>query len=109
MEKKVKIAAIGPPRRMAALKSVGVRVFEVEDGASGDEKLRELAGDDALSIIFLDETTAENIGVNLISSVREETGKIIMAIPSYEGSEGVTERWLKEAMEHSIGVDLITD
>ncbi len=109
MGEKVKIAALGPHREVIALKSVGVRVFEVEDGADAGKKLQELAAEEAFSVILLSESTAEDIGFELVESVREQTGKVVMAIPSHEGSTGVTERWLKHAMEHSLGVDLITD
>ncbi len=106
-----KIAAIGSGQQMLALKSIGVRTVEVEGDnfAEAGEKLGELAREDGLSLILIGESLAEGIGAHFVADIRESTGKVIMAMPSHEGSAGLTTRWLKESMEHSIGVDLISD
>lgn len=106
-----KIAAIGPRQQMLALKSIGVKTFDYDANRHVEamDKLIDLAEGEALSLILLSESLAEGMGAEAIANIREETGTVIMAIPSHEGSAGLTEEWFKEAMEHSIGVDLISD
>ncbi len=106
-----KIVAMGPRQQMPALKSVGVKTLEydADDHVEAMDKLNDLAGSEAVSVILLSESLAEGMGAEAIAEVREQTGTVIMAIPSHEGSIGLTEKWFKEAMEHSIGVDLISD
>ncbi len=112
MTDSTKIAAIGPRRTMLAFKSIGASVSEVEDEnrQEASKLLEEWAeDDDGPGLILISESLAEGVGAELISDIRQRTGKVIMAIPSHEGTSGLTTRWLKEAMEHSIGVDLISD
>ena len=109
MAENEKIAAIGPRSQVLALKSVGVRTCEVESLSDAKGKLDEMAGDDSLRLILISEELAEDIGAEAVEDIRERTGKIIMAVPSHEGTSGLTALWLKEAMERSIGVDLMSD
>lgn len=108
---KDKIAAIGPRRQVLTFQSIGLKTFEVEDGAHEEavRVLGELAGGDGPGVILISESLAEGIGADFISDIRLNTGTVIMAVPSHEGATGLTASWLKEAMERSIGVDLISE
>jgi len=111
MSENEKIAAIGPRQQMLTLKSVGVRTYELEasDFNEAEDLLNKLASDGAHSLILITEAVAETIGAESVAAAREKSGTVIMAVPSHEGSTGLTEKWFKRAMEHSIGVDLISD
>ena len=109
MSENTKIAALAPPRQMLGLKSVGVKVFEAESAEEAEEKLGDLAGESELRLVLISERLAEQIGAEAMAEMRDRTGKIFMALPSHEGTSGLAETWLKEAMERSIGVDLISD
>lgn len=109
MSENGKIAALGHRGQMLALRSIGVRTIEVDDVSEAGDRLDELAGDGDLRLVFLSEAVAGHLGFEKIAGFRRDTGKIVMALPSHEGTTGLAAGWLRNAMERSIGVDLLSD
>jgi len=102
------IVAIGPRKEIIWLLSVGIEVAPVETEAELAGELASQCRREEVRLVLLSESVAEGAR-ELVSDMRERTGTVIMLVPSWRGSKGITLDWIRHAMEQSIGVDLISD
>ena len=103
-----KIVAIGPRAEMLGLRSIGVELVPVDTPDEMEESLRVQANRDDVRLVLLSETVAED-SRQVVRELRGRKGTVITLIPSHRGSKGLTVDWMRETMEQTIGVDVISD
>lgn len=102
-----KIVAIGPREEIRGLRSVGIDLMPAENASELAAILRERALDVAVRLILVSETVADEAEAT-IAELRERGDAVIMVVPSHRGPKDLTLKWMKRAMERSIGVDMIS-
>jgi len=107
MSEKLKIVAVGPAEELLCLKSVGVEFVELGEAERLQAALRRQAQDPAVGLILVSEALAGQ-QFEAVDEVRRDTGAVLLVVPSYRGSQGTTLKFMKRALEQSIGVDLIS-
>ena len=103
-----KIVAVGPRPEILGLRGIGVEILPV-DGPEGMLKvLRQQVREAEVKLMIVSESVCEGTREQ-VQDLRREHGKPILLVPSHRGAEGVTLEWMREEMEQSIGVDLISE
>lgn len=104
-----KIGVIGGPETVIGFKALGLDTFPVESADEAKKLLREItAEDDSYAILYIQE--------NLAAQIRQEIDKFkdspvpaIILIPGREGSLGLGQQALKEAVERAVGTNILGD
>lgn len=102
-----KIVAIGPRAETVGLRSIGIEVAPAESEQEAAEALRERTGEAETRLLILSETVAEGLRER-VAAIRDG-GTPVLVVPSHRGAKELSFEWMKSAMEHSIGVDVLSD
>jgi vacuolar-type H+-ATPase subunit F/Vma7 len=93
---------------MQGLQMVGVELAPVETPRDLALALVRHADRSEVRLLLISESVAEG-QERLVNELREKTGKVFMLVPSHRGAAGLARRWLRERMESSIGVNLLSE
>ena len=107
MSESAQIIAIGPADELLCLKTLGVEVAVVEDGAGLEEALERQAARAEGGVILVSEAVTKG-QMGVIAGFRARTGLPVLVVPSYRGARGLTLEQMTHALEQCVGVDLIS-
>ncbi|MBS3761838.1 MAG: V-type ATP synthase subunit F [Candidatus Brocadiia bacterium] len=103
-----KVVAIGPREEMKGLRTIGIELVPAERPEQMLETLDEQVKKPEVRLVVVSESVSEGSREELMN-LRLETDTAILLIPSHRGSQGVTLDWIRQEMEQSIGVDVISE
>lgn len=101
-----KMAIIGDGDSITVFKAAGVSAFPAENEVKAKEILRKIAGD--YGVIFLTEELYRPLR-DFLKRFDEQPYPVVLGIPSKNGSTGLGEETLKNAMERALGVDILSN
>lgn len=101
-----KIGIIGAGECVSAFLALGFSVMEATDAASAAAALHAAAKTGEYAVLFLDEALAAAIPED-IARYADEPLPAITVLPGKNGSMGMGEAALKNAMERAIGADIL--
>ena len=107
MAKQLRILALGPREEISGLRTVGIECIGVETPAELEASLKGCVERPEVRIVLVSETVAEG-AQPLADELRRKSGTVLLLIPSYRGAQGRALDWLREKMELTIGVDLVS-
>jgi vacuolar-type H+-ATPase subunit F/Vma7 len=108
MSEDLKIVAIGPRSEMLGLQSIGVELISVDNQEEMAESLRVQANREEVRLILLSETMADELQEE-VEELRGRKSTVIMLVPSHLGAKNTTMEWMRETMERTIGVDVLSE
>lgn len=104
-----KIGVIGGPETVIGFKALGLDTFPVENADEAKKLLREItAEDDSYAILYIQENLAAQIHQE-IDKFKDSPVPAIILIPGREGSLGLGQQALKEAVERAVGTNILGD
>ena len=103
-----KIAVIGSADSVIGFKALGLDTYAVENGEEAKKTLHEITKprEDEYAIIYMEETVAAEIQSE-IRKYDEKPSPAIILIPGRNGSMGIGQAALNEAIQKAIGSDII--
>jgi V/A-type H+-transporting ATPase subunit F len=99
-----KTAIIGNLDSILAFKAGGVDAYGVQNASQAKEMLKKLAKDYA--VIFITDDFAMELD-DYLKRFLESAYPIVVPVPSKNGSNGYTNKKLKEQMDRALGVDIL--
>ena len=100
-----KIAVLGGLDTVLGFKALGLDAYPVTDVTEAKKKLRELTAPGAdYAIIYVEETLAAEM-MPEIDKFKDDPTPAIILIPGREGSLGLGQAALKDAIERAVGAD----
>ena len=99
-----KAAIVGSGDGITVFKAAGVSTFPVEDEKKAKDILRKVAKE--YQIVFITEDLARPLK-EFLKRFDEEAYPVVVSIPSGTGSQGYGMEVLKDAMERTLGVDIL--
>lgn len=110
MAKHKRIIAVGPVEEVRGLKAAGVEVVDVDKASAMAKAIEPYLADEDTAMIIVSEALLEGESdFAVITAMRRKTRAVIMVVPSYLGSKNLTFSYMKQALQQSIGVDLISE
>ena len=105
----LKIAVIGGKDTVIGFKAVGLEACPATNAAEALYALRELTKEGSeYAIIYIEEKLAQEIS-HEISKFKDSPTPAIILIPGREGSLGLGQNALKEAVERAVGTNILGD
>ena len=106
----LKIAVIGGRDTVMGFKALGLDTFPAADSAEAGRILRKLTreSEEEYAIIYLEETLAQELSAE-IAKFKDSPTPAIILIPGREGSIGLGQTALKEAVERAVGTNILGD
>ena len=106
---KLKIAVIGGNDTVIGFKAVGLEACPAASAAEAHKALRELTkeGND-YAIIYIEEKLAQQLQHD-IDRFKDSPSPAIILIPGREGSIGLGQNALREAVERAVGTNILGD
>ena len=102
-----KIGVIGGRETVMGFKALGLDVFPVDSETKARQTLRHITtGDTDYAIIYVEETLAGALK-HEIDRFKESPTPAIILIPGRDGSLGLGQSALQEAVERAIGADIL--
>ena len=104
-----KIAVIGGRETVMGFKALGLETWPAANAAEAGPILRRLTRDsEDYAIIYLEETLAQELAAD-IGKFKDSPTPAIILIPGREGSIGLGQTALKEAVERAVGTNILGD
>jgi V/A-type H+-transporting ATPase subunit F len=100
-----KIGVIGDPVSVLSFKAVGLDVFPCEDGSEAKKLIRRLA-ENEYAILYVTEDLADE-AASEIERYSDSRLPAIILIPGRDGSLGLGQTALQEAVERAVGSDIL--
>ena len=105
----LKIAVIGGNDTVIGFKAVGLEACPASNAAEALQALRDLTKEGSeYAIIYIEEMLAQQISHEIDKHKDSPTPAIIL-IPGREGSLGLGQNALKEAVERAVGTNILGD
>ena len=106
----LKIAVIGGRDTVMGFKALGLDTFPAADSAEAGKILKSITHDseDEYAIIYMEETFAVQIQAE-IDKFKDSPTPAIILIPGREGSIGLGQQALKDAVERAVGTNILGD
>jgi len=105
----LKIAVIGGKDTVIGFKALGLDTYDAASPADAGKVLRSITRErDDYAIIYIEETLAQGIQSE-ISKFKDSPTPAIILIPGREGSIGLGQSALKEAVERAVGTNILGD
>ena len=106
---KLKIAVIGGNDTVIGFKAVGLEAVPAASAAEAHQALKELTGEGSdYAIIYIEEKLAEQLQ-HEIDRFKDSPSPAIILIPGREGSMGLGQTALREAVERAVGTNILGD
>lgn len=103
----LKIAVMGDRQTVVGFKALGLSAFPVADADEAKSTLKKITHpDEEYAIIYIQESFAEDLSVE-IDKFKDVPNPAIILIPGREGSLGLGQKALKQAVERAVGSDMI--
>lgn len=110
MAKHNRIIAVGPAEEVRGLKAAGVEVVNLDNSSELAGKLDPYLTDEETAMIIVSEALLEGESdFATITAMRRKTRAVILVAPSCLGSKNLTFSYMKQMLQQSIGVDLISE
>ncbi len=106
----LKIAVIGGRDTVMGFKALGLDTFPAEDPAEAGRLLKQLTREstEEYAIIYIEETFAVQIQSD-INKFKDTPSPAIILIPGREGSIGLGQQALRDAVERAVGTNILGD
>ena len=105
----LKIAVIGGRETVMGFKALGLETYPAANAQEAREALRRLTRErDDCAILYIEETLAAQLSAD-IAKFKESPTPAIILIPGREGSMGLGQTALKEAVERAVGTNILGD
>ena len=105
----LQIAVIGGRETVMGFKALGLETCPAADAQEAREALRRLTREsEEYAIIYLEETLAQELSAE-IAKFKDSPTPAIILIPGREGSIGLGQTALKEAVERAVGTNILGD
>ena len=106
----LKIAVIGGRDTVMGFKALGLDTFPAESSAEAGKLLRRLTRDseEEYAIIYIEEGFAAQIQAE-IDKFKDSPSPAIILIPGREGSIGLGQQALRDAVERAVGTNILGD
>ena len=105
----LKIAVIGGNDTVIGFKAVGLEACPASNASEALQALRDLTKEGSeYAIIYIEEKLAQQISHEIDKHKDSPTPAIIM-IPGREGSLGLGQKALKDAVERAVGTNILGD
>lgn len=101
-----KIAVVGGRETVMGFKALGLDVFPVSDDKEAHRTLRDLTREEQYAIIYLEESLANALSSE-IDKFKDNPTPAIILIPGREGSLGLGQSALKDAVVRAVGSDIL--
>ena len=108
MTENASIVAVGAPDEVACFRNLGADVVPLTDPADLAGVLSAQARRPGVALIVVSEPSLRG-DYRVVSEARRSAGAVVLVVPSYRGSEGLSLACMRGAVRQSIGVDLISD
>ena len=106
---KLKIAVIGGKDTVIGFKAVGLEACPADNDAEARQALRELTKEGSdYAIIYIEEKLASLLQ-HEIDRFKDSPSPAIILIPGREGSMGLGQNALREAVERAVGTNILGD
>ena len=106
---KLKIVVIGGNDTVIGFKAVGLEAVPAASAAEAHQALKELTGEGSdYAIIYIEEKLAEQLQ-HEIDRFKDSPSPAIILIPGREGSMGLGQMALREAVERAVGTNILGD
>lgn len=103
----LKIAVLGGRETVMGFKALGLQAFPVINDEEAKHTFRKLTHDsEEYAIIYVEETFAKGLS-HEIAKFKDSPTPAIILIPGRDGSLGLGQSALKEAVERAVGSDII--
>ena len=110
MAKHKRIVAVGPAEEVRGLKAAGVEVVDLDNASALARTLDPYLADEETAMIIVSEALLEGESdFATITAMRRKTHAVVLVVPSYLGSKNLTFSYMKQMLQQSIGVDLISE
>lgn len=107
MRSMLKIAVLGDRQTVVGFKALGLSAFPVENADEAREILRKITREEEdYAIIYVQESYYAALEAE-IERFKDVPNPAIILIPGREGSLGLGQRALKDAVERAVGSDMI--
>lgn len=104
-----KIGVIGGRDTVIGFKALGLDTYPVENTAEAKRIMNSLtAPDSGYAIIYLEENLAEALKTE-INRVKDKPSPAVILIPGRDGSLGLGQTALREAVDKAIGTNVLGD
>ena len=105
----LKIAVIGGTETVMGFKALGLDARGVADAEEARKELKELTAEgEEYAIIYIEETLAESL-TGEIDKFKDSPTPAIILIPGRDGSIGLAQNALKQAVERAVGTNILGD
>jgi Archaeal/vacuolar-type H+-ATPase subunit F len=103
----LKIAVMGDRQTVLGFKALGLDAFPVTGAEETRDTFRRISRDEeSYAIIYVQENLAETLSAD-IDKFNDRPSPAIILIPGREGSLGLGQNALKEAIERAVGSDIL--
>ena len=106
MADNLKIAVLGERESVMGFKALGLEVFPVADGEACGKILHRLARNGEYAILYITESMADRCAGD-IDRYKDSVMPAIILIPGREGTLGLGQAALKDAVERAVGADIL--
>jgi len=106
----LKIAVIGGRDTVMGFKALGLDTFPAESPSEAGKLLRQLTreSEEEYAIIYIEENFAAQLH-NEIAKFKDSPSPAIILIPGREGSVGLGQQALLDAVERAVGTNILGD
>jgi len=105
-----RVAIVGPKKMTSGFKSLGVDVYDAEDGNRAVEVIKDIKkgiSEKPYAVIMLMERLAEEISEEEHAAISKDALPAIVILPGLEGSSGKGLAKLKKLAERAVGSDIL--
>lgn len=103
----LKIAVLGDRETVMGFKALGLDVFPVSDAQEARDILKQLTcSEQEYAVIYMEEAYARQLSAE-IDKFKDLPSPAIILIPGREGSLGLAQSALKDAVERAVGSDIL--